>query len=314
MLKLNLQQFGAPGLTSPIRSAAFENLQLNAGIFLLNTDYSNIADATALKAAIATEITAGTNILGVTRGGGAFNVTREMRVPEVDGIRYVPKGARFVDSADAYLSTTLLEVTPANFKRLLGSGDATTSGKKTIVTMRTAINPDTDYIQHLQWVGDLADGRLALIELDNALNTSDFSLTFTDKGEGTMAAEFHAHQDDVLDYDEAPFRVVFFETDGSLSSLTVSSAAGANVGGTTLTVTGNTLSSGQHYVYKIGNASDAPVIGYMEQADYTWTEWNGSSELDVGTSANNKKATLAVINSSGRAVKSGSCTLAVKTA
>ena len=89
--------------------------------------------------------------------------------------------------------------------------DATTSGKKTTGTMRTAIDPDKDYISHLQWVGDLADGRLALIELDNALNTSDFSLTFTDKGEGTMAAESHAHQDDVQDYDEAPFRVVFFD-------------------------------------------------------------------------------------------------------
>lgn len=211
MLKLNLQQFGAPGMTSPIRSAAFENLQLNAGIFLLNVDYSSITDSSALKTAIAAAVTAGTNILGVTRGGGAFNVTREMRTPEVDGIRYNFVGGDFVDSADAYLSTTLLEVNPENFERLLGSGDAVTSGKKTTVTMRTAIDPDNDYITHLQWVGDIADGRLVLIELDNALNTADFSLTFTDKGEGTMAAEFHARQGDVTDYDEAPFRVVFFD-------------------------------------------------------------------------------------------------------
>ena len=27
---------GAPGLTSPIRTEAFQNLQLNAGIFLVN--------------------------------------------------------------------------------------------------------------------------------------------------------------------------------------------------------------------------------------------------------------------------------------
>ena len=102
-MRLNLQQFGAPGLTSPIRSAAFENLQLNTGIFLINVDDSSITDASALKTAIAAAVTAGTSILGVTRGGGAFNVTREMRTPEVDGIRYVPKGAEYVDSADAYL-------------------------------------------------------------------------------------------------------------------------------------------------------------------------------------------------------------------
>ena len=202
---------GAPGMTSPIRSDAFKNLQLNAGIFLVDFNYSSITDSTALKTAIKTAVTAGTGILGVTRGGGTFTVTRETRTPEVDGMRYPFKGADFVDSADAYLSGTLLEVNPTNFTRLLGTGDATTSGKKTTVKMRTAIDPDTDYIDSLCWVGDLADGKLVMIELDNAFNTSDFSLTFTDKGEGTMTFEFHARQEDVEDYDEAPFRVIFFD-------------------------------------------------------------------------------------------------------
>ena len=201
----------APGMTSPIRPEAFENLQLNAGIFLEDLDYSNIADASALKTAIASAITAGTTILGVTRGGGSFTVSKETRTPEVDGGRYPFKGSDFVDSVDAYLSGTLLEVNPTNFKRLLGTGSVVTSGKKTTVTMHTAVDPNTDYIDSLCWVGDLADGRLVLIELDNAFNTSDFSLTFTDKGEGTMSFEFHARQASVNDYDNAPFRVVFFD-------------------------------------------------------------------------------------------------------
>lgn len=201
---------GAAGLTSPIRADAFNNLQLNAGIFLVNYDYSNIADAAALKTAIATAIATPANILGVTRGGGSFTVTRETRTPEVDGMRYPFKGADFVDSVDAYLSGTLLEVNADNFKRLLGTGDVASSGKKTTVTMHTAI-ADGDYINKLCWVGDIADGRAVLIELDNAINTSDFNLTFTDKGEGTMTFEFHARQANVSDYDNAPFRVVFFD-------------------------------------------------------------------------------------------------------
>ena len=302
---------GAPGLTSPIRAEAFDSLQLNAGIFLVDFDYSSATDADALKTLIASAITDGTNILGVTRGGGTFNVTRDQRTPDVDGMRYPFKNSDFVDSSDAYLSGTLLEVTPENFQRLLGSCDASTSGKKTTLTMRTAIT-GTDYIDSLIWVGDLADGRLVLIELDNAFNTADFSLTFTDKGEGTMGFEFHARQANVNDYDNAPFRVVFFEPDGTNASITVTSAAGTSVGNTALSTT-NSLSSGQHYVYKIGNASTAPSIGYREEADYTWTEWNGSSEIAVGTDANGKKATVAVVNASGKAVKSGICTLAVKT-
>ena len=201
----------APGLTSPIRSEAFENLQLNAGAFLVDFDHSSITDATALKTAIAAALDTPAKILGVTRGGGSFHVTRKMRTPEVDGMRYPFKGADFVDSVDAYLSGTLLEVVPDNFKRLLGTGTATTSGKKTTITMRTAINTQTDYIESLVWVGDLADGRAVMIELDNAFNTADFELTFTDKGEGTMTFEFHARQENVTDYDNAPFRVIFFD-------------------------------------------------------------------------------------------------------
>ena len=201
---------GAPGMTSPIRSETFENLQLNAGIFLKNFSYSSITDATALKTAIASAVTAGTNILGATRGGGSFVVTREIRTPEVDGRRYGFVGDKFVDSVDARLSTTLIEMTAQNIVDAFGSATATTSGKKTTIKLSTAIDTD-DYIESLCWVGDLADGRLVLISLDNALNTADFNLTFTDKGEGTLPVEFHAHQDDVLDYDYAPFEIVYFD-------------------------------------------------------------------------------------------------------
>lgn len=199
----------APGSTSPLRNETFDNLQLNAGIFLKDFTYNDVADAAALKTAIASAITAGTKLLGATRGGGTFTVTREMRTPEIDGMRYNFKGGNFVDSVDAYLSTTVVEVTAQNFATLLG-GSATTSGKKTTIKMQTAIG-DEDYLTNICWVGDLSDGRLVLICLKNALNTADFSLTFTDKGEGTLAVEFHACQDEVNDYDEAPFEVVFFD-------------------------------------------------------------------------------------------------------
>jgi hypothetical protein len=302
----------APGLTSPIRKETFENLQLNAGIFIKNFDYSSVADAAALKTAITAAITAGTNILGATRGGGTFTATREIRTPEVDGMRYGFIGSDFVDSADAYLSTTLIEVTPASIAACLGNATSSTSGKKTTIKMHTAIE-DSDYLSNLCWIGDIADGRLVLICLYNALNTSDFTLTFADKGEGTLAAEFHARQANVNDYDYAPFEIVYFEPDGTLGTITVTSAAGTNVGETALTVD-TTLATGQHYVYKVGTSSTAPSIGYREEPDYTWTEWDGSSALNLGASANGKKITVAVINSSKKALKSGSIALTVKTA
>lgn len=200
----------APGSTTALREGTFDNLQLNAGLFLKNFTYNSITDAGALKTALATAIAAGTDILGATSGGGTFTVTREMRTPELDGMRYGFKGSDFVDSVDAYLSTTLKEVTPENFAAALGTGVATTSGKKTTVTMNTAI-AKSNYLTNLVWVGDLADGRLVMISLFNAINTADLTFTFADKNEGTLSVEFHARQANVDDYDEAPFEVIFFD-------------------------------------------------------------------------------------------------------
>lgn len=212
MLKLKLQQFGAPGSLSALREETFDNLQLNVGCFLKNfKDTADAAaDASALLTAVQAAITAGTNLLGATNGGGTFTVSREMRNPQVDGLRYRYKGGTFVDSADPQLSTTLVECTPENFAVGFG-GTVTTSGKKTTVRMPTALT-DSSYLTDLCWVGDLADGRLVMIVLYNALNIADFTFTFRDKGEGNFGVEFHGCQSNVAEYDYAPFEVVFFGT------------------------------------------------------------------------------------------------------
>ena len=205
---------GAPGNTSALRAETFDKLQLNAGILMKDLNYSSVTDSAALKTAIANIISGGSSpigtLVGATRGGGTFTVTRETRTPEIDGMRYGFKGSDFVDSTDAYLSTTLIEITPDNIADLLATGTATTSGKKTTIKMSTAIT-SSDYLTNICWVGDLADGQLVLICLKNAINTADFTFTYTDKGEGTLAAEFHARQASVNDYDEAPFEIVFFD-------------------------------------------------------------------------------------------------------
>lgn len=306
---------GAPGLTTPLRKETFKKLQLNAGIVLKNFDLSAITTAAALRTAIAAAIQANTNILGATRGGGSFTVTRDVRVPEIDGLRYNFKGGRFVDSADAYLSTTLLELSSGNVKDLLAAADIETSGAKTTITMRTAIDEE-DYLDNIVWVGDLADGSFVAIVLYNALNTSDFTLTYTDKGEGTLAAEFHAHQSEVDDYDEAPFQIITLDADDGegMASITVASAAGTNVGGTKLTISNYTKPAGASYVYKVGTASTAPALSYLDVPDYSWTSWDGSADIAVGTAANGNKITVAAINASGKAIASGNVVLVVKTA
>ena len=198
------------GMVTPCRTETFQNLQLNAGAFLIGFDYSTYTDATALRTALATALQDSTKLLGATRGGGTFVVTSEIREPDVDGKRYRFKGGAFVDSVDAQLTGTLVEIRPEVFAKVLATGESTTSGQKTTVRMHTAIQ-DGDYINSLVWVGDMSDGGLVLIALKNALNNNGMTLTFSDKGEGTIPFEFHAYQAAVEDYDYAPFEVVFLE-------------------------------------------------------------------------------------------------------
>ena len=213
MLKLNLQFHAAPGHTTPLREDTFKNLQLNAGILLKDCNYSSIANAGALKTAIQAAVAGTTGalgtIIGATRGGGSFTVTRDMRQPEVDGRRYGFKGDTFVDSVDAQLSTTLIEITPDAFELAMGTVTKTGSSPKVTLKLNTAIDTD-DYLTNICWVGDIADGRYVLICLNNALNQADISLTFSDKSEGTLPVEFHAKQASVNDYDTAPFEIVYF--------------------------------------------------------------------------------------------------------
>ena len=203
----------APGYTTALREATFENLQLNAGAFFIDADYTSIANAGALKTAIAAARSGSSGalgtLLGATRGGGSFTVTRDMRQPEVDGRRYGFVGDTFVDSVEAQLSTTLVEITPDNLVAALGSATVTGSSPKQTIKLGTAIDTD-DYHTNITWVGDLADGRYVLICLKNAINQADLTLTWTDKGEGTLPVEFHAKQSNYDDYDYAPFEIVYF--------------------------------------------------------------------------------------------------------
>lgn len=197
-------------MVTPCRTETFQNLQLNAGAFLIGFDYSTYTDATALRTALVTALADDTKVLGATRGGGTFVATSEIREPDVDGKRYRFKGGAFVDSVDAQLTGTLVEIRPEIFAKILATGKTTTSGQKTTVKMHTAIQ-DTDYINSLVWVGDMSGGGLVLIALKNALNNNGMTMTFTDKGEGTIPFEFHAYQSAVEDYDYAPFEVIFLD-------------------------------------------------------------------------------------------------------
>lgn len=185
----------------------FQRLQLNAGIFLKNFDWTQYQTVEALAAAIADAAESPENRMGATRGGGSFVATPETRNIEADGKRYEFVGSTVYDSWDIRMTGTLLETTPGNVRDVLSTADiASETDGVTVLKLRTQPKPE-DYM-HLTWIGDTSKG-FVLIDLKNALNTVGMNFTFADKGEGTLPFEFRAHQDKVTDYDEAPVQIVF---------------------------------------------------------------------------------------------------------
>lgn len=198
-------------MTTGLRASTFENLQLNAGMFLANFDYSTATDAATLGALLKTERekASGSALIGATRGGGTFVCMPNTRSIEADGKREEWKGSSVNDGWTIKLTTTLLEINAANLKRSFGTADVTDVEKKHTIKIRTDIK-DADYIESLVWVGDTSKGYV-LIAIKNALNTAGATLTWTDKGEGTIPVEFTAHQDGLETDGYAPCEVIFFD-------------------------------------------------------------------------------------------------------
>lgn len=196
-------------MVTGLRADTYNNLQLNAGIFLMDFNYSTATDASSLATLIATAKAAGTGLLGATRGGGTFSCTPVLREVQADGVRSAFKGGTICDGWQVSIRGTLIEIDKENLQTCFGMADKTTSGNITTITVRNDVKT-TDY-HKLCWIGDTPGEGLMLIELSNALNRSGVSFSFRDRGEGTLPFQFIAHQDTVTDQTGAPCKVLLFK-------------------------------------------------------------------------------------------------------
>ena len=90
-----------------------------------------------------------------------------------------------------------------------------------------------------------------------------------------------------------------------MAEMEVASADGTANGDTAITISEYTPGTGESYVYKT-NATTAPAIAYKAIPDYSWTAWDGSSDI---TATTGHKITIVSINAEGRAVAMGSATV-----
>lgn len=241
-------------LITAARASGFKNIVLNAGALFVGFDPSLYTTTSQLRAALGAAIQDESMCLGITKGGGSFKTSRAMRQIEADGLRYRYVGDTVTDSIDATLNFTFVELSNGNIARGLTAVNVTTSGQVTKFVPRTRI-VNEDYIQNLTLAADYNDEGVLVICLKNALNTSDFTLAFTDKGEVNFPLEFHAYQDSLDDFDTAPYAIYHFEGD----TITLNKSTTSIVGTATETLTATTSPAGATVTWASSNTAVATV-------------------------------------------------------
>lgn len=244
------------------------------------------------------------DILCVTTGNIThnFNITRVNLATDVNNIHIEPKE---LEVATGYekptIGFTALNCTPALLQFLTGHADADNDNANHIVPRMLVKAED---FQNLALIMMLVGGGFAAISLSNALSTGGISLTTQKAGKGTFQCTITGYG---TIGNQSKIPVDYYSTAanaGGLASIVVSSAAGSTTGTTAITCT-YTGGDDESYVYKIGESA-APTISYYEKPDYTWTAWDGESDI---AATNGYKITVVSVTSGGYAVAAGSATV-----
>lgn len=291
-----------------LRPNTAQELQLNAGMFVKDFDYSSYASADDLETALIALLTSEVGILGATRGGGSFECRPTMRDITADGKRGPVKGMTVVDEWLVKLKTTLLETNAQNWADALMCVDSTTVGRVTTMRVRNELSL-TDYIDNLIGIGDTSQG-LVLIDLENALNVAGAMFTFTDRGEGAMPVEFQAHQNDLTELEYAPCSIIFFDDITVASHIDVYSVEGTLSGDTLITNTPQ-ASGTQSYFYKTAAAVALPSTGdILVDETNGWYDWDGAADI---TATDGHQIVIAICTTAtGAVVAAGRTTVVAK--
>lgn len=156
-------------------------------------------------------VSVGATPIGLTRGGSAFIVERELREIAADGDRGPVKGRIVIDTERAKLTVNALELFTAIDMKKYYPGvsitpDPVVTPTKNIMTSTMTIIAG-DY-SDVTWVGKTKDGKAVTIKVKNAINMDNLEWTLEDKAEVVPSIGFAATYDETT-RDVAPWSVDF---------------------------------------------------------------------------------------------------------
>ena len=215
-----------------IPASIFQNIQMNAGIFVSTFNPATMEIGT---------------ILGATSGGNKFSDTPSYKDlgEDIDNCPKNTKELKKLDSRDIKSSGTFVTVSPTVAKLLAAAADVDSLDSTHVVPRNDLSQSDFD---DFWWVGDYSDvndgsnaGFLA-IHMKNVLSTGGFHLQSSDKEKGKFAYEFTSHYS-LSAPDTVPYELYIKQGTG-LSITLNKSTTSLVAGGATETLTATVLPSG----------------------------------------------------------------------
>ena len=165
--------------------------------------------------------------IGLTRGGGSFDVEREYREIMADGDFGPVKGRQTIDREVAKLTVNSLEFFSAADMVKYFPASLTTAGATVDTWTSTLAILLADY-QDVTWSGKTLAGKDVVIELDDCLNIGAMSWALEDKNEVVPSVEFTAHYDSTA-RTTPPWRVKLGKGNAYTVTFTVTASAAAVV-------------------------------------------------------------------------------------
>lgn len=186
------------GRFTKVPDDTFKRLTINAGI-MTTTFTPDTGEVTGIMAA--------------TTGGITFasNPTFEDFGDDIDNCPKNTMELKRITALDPVISGTMLTLDSMLCKQLMAAAQITRETGKPTKLVPTMDLRTRDF-QTIWFIGDYSDnnsetnGGYVAIKLINALNTTGFQLTTTDKGKGQFAFEFHGHAS-LSDQTVLPFEI-----------------------------------------------------------------------------------------------------------
>ena len=265
-----------------------DDVQFDTGVFCKNFNIETFRES--LMAGAVSRVTKDSFSASVQRD--TVNV-----LSDLNGVHFDYLEGLVTTKVTASVSFTLASMSAEDLAMALGAANIDND----VITVKFAIE-GSDFL-NVALILPILDGGYVIAELPKAFSTGGLSISTSKAAVGGLSCTMTGYKS-LRDKTVQPINLYrIAPAGGSLSSITVTSAAGTASGTTKLTIADYTPAQGESYVYKTGSA--APTIAYGATPDYTWTAWNGTADITAETG---QKITVVSVNQNG-AVAAGSATV-----